>query len=202
MAWAASPCANALLGATSYSGFDLVAVSAHETGHALGLGHTSATAAVLATNYGSFAATRFPRLGGATLSADDVAGIQANYGSGTKRIESLFKPGDANRDGQVYVSNLQVLALNWGKDGFGFSGGNFDYVGSVGDSDLSMIRNDWGFGVTGGPSTSFDEAAALMGLPIPEPSSPSWTGLVAAAGVLARRKRCPVALHASTELPC
>ena len=58
-------------GAAAANGTDLVTVAAHELGHALGLGHEPATDAIMNPFYNG------PR----QLSADDVQGIQAIYGS-------------------------------------------------------------------------------------------------------------------------
>lgn len=52
-------------------GIDLVTVAAHEFGHALGLGHSAVTGALMAPFYGG------PMR---TLHSDDIAGIQSLYG--------------------------------------------------------------------------------------------------------------------------
>ncbi|MDZ7729114.1 MAG: matrixin family metalloprotease [Dehalococcoidia bacterium] len=53
---------------------DLQSVATHEFGHALGLGHTSVSSAVM---YASYSAGSVKR----TLHSDDVAGVEAIYGS-------------------------------------------------------------------------------------------------------------------------
>ena len=61
------------------AGIDLIEVATHETGHALGLAHQSASInAIMNPIYGA----RFDGPGSGFLLADDMSGIQADYGAG------------------------------------------------------------------------------------------------------------------------
>ena len=66
---------------------DLQSVAAHEFGHALGLGHSADSGAVMYANYGAGALRR-------TLSPDDQAGVAALYGAApTPTATTSLPPG-------------------------------------------------------------------------------------------------------------
>jgi hypothetical protein len=66
---------------------DILGATIHELGHALGLGHTDISTANM---YWIF--RRFGGLGTGQLFADDIAGIQAVYGSGIGSVTPLSVP--------------------------------------------------------------------------------------------------------------
>lgn len=124
------------------SGIDLMTVAAHEFGHALGLAHSTTPGALMFAFYGG--AHR-------NLEADDVAGIQALYGSRTRwsNWESLggglaSGPGVcswANGRLDVFVKGLDnALWHKW------FSGGwsGWESLGGVITSDPDAVS--WGNG--------------------------------------------------------
>lgn len=80
---------------TSISGTDLQGVACHEYGHALGMGHSNSSSA---TMYPSILGSG---VGARSISSDDIAGVQANYGAAdpTKPIVT----GIAIASGQIQV---------------------------------------------------------------------------------------------------
>ncbi|MEM9415691.1 MAG: PEP-CTERM sorting domain-containing protein [Planctomycetota bacterium] len=84
--------------------------------------------------------------------------------------------GDLNGDGFVGAADLDILLANWGDNVTVGSLINGDAVadGVVDDADLQVVRDNWG---SGNPP----------GSPIPEPGS--FALLLAAGGMIARRRR-------------
>lgn len=81
---------------TADNDFDTFTVLLHELGHSLGLGHSSDSNAVMFASYSG--ARR-------TLSADDIAGIQAIYGA----AQSVPEPGTF---GLLAVGSLGFLGYS------------------------------------------------------------------------------------------
>jgi hypothetical protein len=85
------------------SNYDLMTVAAHEFGHALGLGDSTVTTAVMYGTYGTI---------NQTLSSDDIAGIQSIYG--TRQYDQFNTGGHRNQIYQTatnitsYISNAQI----------------------------------------------------------------------------------------------
>lgn len=86
----------------------------------------------------------------------DVTVIQA-------KGEQVRIPGDANLDNKVNVSDLGLLAANYGKTaGVGWTTGDFNADGKVDVSDLGLLAAHYGEGT--GASLDFDADAAALGL--------------------------------------
>lgn len=100
---------------------DLQTVAAHEIGHALGLGHSSDTNALM-----------YPRYTGIRgLGEDDIAGIRSLYGSGTTAdraaLEGLGINSDSDSDGIFDSVEVHVLGTdpqNADSDGDGVRDGD------------------------------------------------------------------------------
>ncbi|MCC6681981.1 MAG: hypothetical protein IT445_13860 [Phycisphaeraceae bacterium] len=91
-------------------------------------------------------------------------------------------PGDANEDGLVNLSDLQILGDNWQSTTATWAEADFTDDGIVNLADLQILGDNWGWGVT--PDVSFDEA--LAGVVIPEPATLSL--LLGCSGLLLRRR--------------
>jgi len=83
------------------STYDLFTVAAHEMGHALGMDHSSHSAAVM---YATYTATK------PTLNSDDIAGIQSIYGVG--RTPDVYNSGGASDGTFATAADLANLTLN------------------------------------------------------------------------------------------
>ncbi|MCC6682227.1 MAG: PEP-CTERM sorting domain-containing protein [Phycisphaeraceae bacterium] len=95
-----------------------------------------------------------------------------------------LQPGDANGDGMVNLSDLQILGDNWQSTTATWAEADFTGDGTVNLADLQILGDNWGFGT--GPDVSFDEA--LAGVVIPEPAALALL-LIPGAGVLTLRRR-------------
>ncbi|MCC6682353.1 MAG: hypothetical protein IT445_15745 [Phycisphaeraceae bacterium] len=79
--------------------------------------------------------------------------------------------GDANDDGLVNLSDLQILGDNWQSTTATWSQADFTGDGNVNLADLQIIGDYWGYGqwTLLGADVTFDEALAQLA--IPEPAS-------------------------------
>jgi hypothetical protein len=145
----------------------------------------------------------------------DASGQPANEQDLLTLVRVIMKdaPGDALLDGKVGLTDLQIVAANWGRTDATWQQGNFTGTGPVGVADLQIVADNYGWtssddsalpqevspvqtvGMSGpGIGISLDEAALLAGIPLsdltntPEPGSLGIMGFTA-AGLLCRRRR-------------
>ncbi|MCC6682168.1 MAG: PEP-CTERM sorting domain-containing protein [Phycisphaeraceae bacterium] len=95
-------------------------------------------------------------------------------------------PGDANSDGLVNLSDLQILGDNWQSAGASWAQADFNGDGIVNLADLQIIGDNWGYGT--GPDVGFDQALASVA--IPEPYSLSMLCILG-VGLISRRRSHP-----------
>ena len=96
------------------------------------------------TSYASLLSWRAPVAGTYHL---EVSGYGPDEGSYDLAIRS-FVEGDANRDGKVDASDLNILALNWySSSANSWQNGDFDDSGTVNVRDLNAMALNWLDGV-------------------------------------------------------
>ncbi|MBN2294469.1 MAG: SUMF1/EgtB/PvdO family nonheme iron enzyme [Pirellulales bacterium] len=84
----------------------------------------------------------------ASTRGDDLLSAYEHYILGF-RVASVPEPGDATGDGKVDVSDLGVLASNYGTtSGAEWDEGDFTGEGAVDVSDLGVLASHYGFGTT------------------------------------------------------
>ncbi|MCC6682664.1 MAG: hypothetical protein IT445_17325 [Phycisphaeraceae bacterium] len=110
--------------------------------------------------------------------------VEADYFRFTSGAFAPLHAGDANGDGLVNLSDLQILGDNWQSTTATWTEADFTGDGVVNLSDLQILGDNWGFGT--GPDIALDEALALTGIVIPEPGV---AGLLLVGGLLAVRRR-------------
>jgi len=114
---------------------------------------------------------------GATGSPRDVTVVQAKM---------PLLPGDANKDGKVDVSDLGILAANYGTtSGAAWAMGDFNNDGKVDVSDLGILAANYGTGT--GTALDFNKDAETLGLTLNREdkveAAPSISGLCGMAGL-------------------
>ncbi|MCC6681254.1 MAG: PEP-CTERM sorting domain-containing protein [Phycisphaeraceae bacterium] len=97
--------------------------------------------------------------------------------------QASIHQGDANGDGMVNLSDLQILGDNWQASGASWSQGDFTGDGNVNLADLQILGDNWGYGA--GPDLAFAQAVDHAGIVIPEPA----TLVLAGFGVLGLLRR-------------
>ena len=75
-----------------------------------------------------------------TSKAFDGAGLSTTSSS----VTVIFNNGDISGDGHVNISDLAILAGNWGKTGMTYAQGDLSGDGKVTISDLSILANYYG----------------------------------------------------------
>ncbi|MCC6681123.1 MAG: hypothetical protein IT445_09505 [Phycisphaeraceae bacterium] len=99
-------------------------------------------------------------------------------------VASALHPGDANGDGMVNLSDLQILGDHWQSTTATWAEADFTGDGNVNLADLQILGDNWGFGA--GPDVTFDEALGQLPGAIPEPAT---AALLLIGGVLWLRPR-------------
>jgi len=88
------------------------------------------------------------------------------YGVRSGCVFELFHNGDANRDGQVGLTDLAALAFHWGVlEQATWEMGDFDADGAVGLSDLSDLAFNWQVSVTGSGAVPAPTVLAMLCVP-------------------------------------
>jgi hypothetical protein len=90
----------------------------------------------------------------ATLAAGSVADTWGNALAATLEYDFFALAGDADRDRDVDVNDLGILASNWQQSPRTFSQGDFDYSGTVEVNDLGIVASRWQ-GQLAAPSARF-----------------------------------------------
>ncbi|MCC6683155.1 MAG: hypothetical protein IT445_19840 [Phycisphaeraceae bacterium] len=83
------------------------------------------------------------------------------------QIPLALHPGDANGDGMVNLSDLQILGDNWQSTTATWAEADFTGDNNVNLADLQILGDNWGYGAS--PDVSFE--TAMENLAIPEPAS-------------------------------
>ena len=113
-------------------------------------------------------------------------------------------PGDADRDGKVTFSDLNILISNFGRSGVGFSGGDFNGDGVVTFADFNLLASHFGQPLTPAQAAAVvafgqslasnpSEQSAVDAFATTFSSVPEPTNLILPAILLAttRRRRRP-----------
>ena len=79
--------------------------------------------------------------------------FQGGESGGSVRYQPSIRPGDANGDFMVNAVDLNVVALNWGKNVTGSEFGDFNDDGVVNAVDLNLLALNWHMGIE--PSNVF-----------------------------------------------
>lgn len=111
-----------------------------------------------------------------SVDGDDLTILLSSAGQANSGVS--YRRGDANLDGRVDATDLNVVALHWQQAGdFGWSGGDFDGDGVVNASDLNAIGLGW------------DSAFAAAAVPEPGHGAAQLLVLALAVSVLVRKRK-------------
>ncbi|MCC6681372.1 MAG: hypothetical protein IT445_10775 [Phycisphaeraceae bacterium] len=102
-------------------------------------------------------------------------------------LTSALHPGDANNDGQVNLSDLQILGDNWQSTSATWTQADFTGDSVVNLADLQILGDNWGWGA--GSDLAFDEAVETVEAAIPEPTSVVVFGLASLGFMRLNRNR-------------
>jgi len=124
----------------------------------------------------------------ATLLGSGVTDLAGNALAHDIVLDFFVLAGDTNRDRQVDVADLGILASNWQLSPRTFSQGNFDYSsnGLVDVNDLGILASNWQktLGATGAKSSGVEspekQRASLRDTIIGGMKSRSWSRLISA----------------------
>lgn len=109
-------------------------------------------------------------------SALTEAQVRAQFQSAFADVVNV--PGDADGDGQVDASDLNILGVNWQQEvANGIAGGDFDESGFVDAADLNILGTNWQFGVGEAP----------LNASVPEPGSRALILMFLLLGPVVRR---------------
>jgi hypothetical protein len=145
---------------------------------------------------------RFSRVEGVLPPGTQRLALATVYDADGVRVVATL-PGDASADLQVNGTDFALLAGNFGKTGQFWGTGDFNGDGAVNGSDFALLAGN--FGRRGAAAAAAADAAAadaeafyreLSNYPalaaatgVPEPGAGAVAGAIAAAGLLARRRR-------------
>jgi hypothetical protein len=79
----------------------------------------------------------------ATIAAANVTDLAGNPMSSDFSFDFFVLAGDADRDRDVDVNDLGILATNWQQSPRTFAQGDFDYSGTVNVNDLGILATNW-----------------------------------------------------------
>jgi fibronectin-binding autotransporter adhesin len=112
----------------------------------------------------------------------------------TSVLVRLTKNADANLDGSVNFADLLALAKNYGQTGMTWNRGDFNYDATVNFADLLALAKNYNAvlpsePIPGATAEFSEDLAAAFAVAVPEPTSVGALGLLAAGGLMRRRRK-------------